>query len=130
MSLKVTPQQMEAVLKMSGPERYDFFVKKVVSFEEAWGLYDDGWAMLGGDDGKEVFPLWPAKEYAATCATKNWANFQPRLISLADLLGKVLPTLEKEGVRPGVFPTPERKTVTVDFKQLVADLQTETKRYE
>jgi hypothetical protein len=128
--MKVTPEQMEAVLRLDGPNRYSFFIKGVASFQEAWGLYDNGWAMLGDDDGKQVFPLWPAKEYAAACKTGSWANFEPRLISLQDLIEDVLPTLEKEGVLPGVFPTPERKTVTPEITQLLADLHTEKSRYE
>jgi hypothetical protein len=130
MSLKVTPQQMQAVLAQPGPKRYSFFIKKVADFEEAWGLWDDGWAMLGTDENEEVFPLWPAKEYAAACATGSWANFKPRMIPFADLINDVLPKLEKEGVLPGIFPTPQRKATTPTIEELLRDLRTEASRLE
>jgi hypothetical protein len=124
MSLKVTPQQMQAVLAQPGPKRYSFFIKKVADFEEAWGLWDDGWAMLGTDENEEVFPLWPAMEYAAACATGGLGEFQAAhdsdSVRRSDLIDDVLPKLEKEGVLPGIFPTPQRKAVTPTVDETVA----------
>lgn len=123
-------QQIDAVLRLPGPQRYKHFVKQVVDGEEAWGLYADGWALAGSEQGEQVFPLWPAKEYASLNAEGLWANYEPRSIPFGDLLAALLPSLDKDGVRAGVFYTPEDKGVVVDPSRLSDDLLAEEKKYE
>jgi len=84
--MKVNAKQLAVVLGLSGPKRYEHFVKVVVDWQEAWGLYQDGWALAGTDDGEQVFPLWPAREYARICSDKEWEGYTPRAISLDDLM--------------------------------------------
>ncbi|WP_245805776.1 DUF2750 domain-containing protein [Bacillus alkalicellulosilyticus] len=36
--------EFEAVINKSPNIRYEYFIKKVVDFEEVWGLYNGGWA--------------------------------------------------------------------------------------
>ena len=35
-------KELEAVMKQPPNIRYEYFIKKVVDFEEVWGLYNDG----------------------------------------------------------------------------------------
>ena len=123
-------KEIEAVLKLPGPKRYSHFVKVVADWEEAWGLYDDGWAMAGGEEGVLVFPIWPAREYAELCATGVWENYTPESIPLKDLLEELLPKLKEDGVLPGVFYTPSDKGVLPLADQLLEDLRTECEKYE
>ncbi|WP_420491137.1 DUF2750 domain-containing protein [Neobacillus drentensis] len=37
-------------------------MKKVVDYEEVWGLYDDGWATAQDDDGNMLIPFFPKKD--------------------------------------------------------------------
>lgn len=128
--MRLTEQQIEAVIALSGPERYSHFVKAVTDWEEAWGLWNDGWALAGTQEGVQVFPLWPAKEYAERCAIKEWEGYQPEPISLEDLVSELLPKLRRDGVLPGVFFTPFSKGVTPPAEQLLADLREEAAKYE
>lgn len=120
--MKVTQKQMDALLAAPPAQRYEFFVHKVVDWEEAWGLYDDGWAMLVDDDGTKYFPLWPAKEYAEVCAKDDWARYEPEAIPLADLLNELLPQLHGDSVSIAVFVTPGGKGVTVTAEHLRDEL--------
>jgi hypothetical protein len=36
-------KEFEALLNQPTNIRYEYFIKKVVDFEEVWGLYNDGW---------------------------------------------------------------------------------------
>ncbi len=123
-------QQIVSVLSLPARERYSHFVKHVADWEEAWGLYADGWALAGTERGEKVFPLWPAKEYAVLCATGDWSGYSPRSIPLEDLLEALLPRLRSDGALAGVFYTPDNKGVTVPPDQLLQDLRIEASRYE
>lgn len=53
--MKIRSKQMDAVLRLSGAARFEHFVKVVADRQEAWGLYDGGWALAATDDGTPVF---------------------------------------------------------------------------
>jgi hypothetical protein len=56
----------------------------VVDSEAAWGLWKDGWALMRDDAGVEVFPLWPAREYAEASRTGEWSEYEAEQIDLDD----------------------------------------------
>lgn len=122
-------KQVEAVLALSGAERVAHFVKVVADREEAWGLYDGGWASSGTDDGATAFPLWPRREYAQLCATDGWSTYKPQAIVLEDLLGSLLPMLVEQSALVAVFQTPSNRGVTMTPDQLQAMLSCELERY-
>lgn len=125
----MNPKQIEAVLKLDAPSRYDHFIKVVADRQVAWGLFDDGWALAGTDDGTPVFPLWPAKEYAALCAVDDWSNYRPKEVEVEDILEGLLPSLEEKGTSLGVFPTPEDKGVLPEVETFEADLRNELAKF-
>ncbi|MBC5768491.1 DUF2750 domain-containing protein [Ramlibacter albus] len=123
------PKSFEAVLRLQGPKRFEHFVKVVADREQAWGLFQDGWALAADDEGFSVFPLWPAAEYAELCARDEWRNYAPKPVSVEVLMGELLPRLEREKVLPGVFYTPENKGVTIRSEELAAALEAELSKY-
>lgn len=125
----VSEKEIEAVLRLDGEARFKRFIKVVVDGEQAWGLWEDGWALLEDDSGARVFPLWPAKEYAELCRSRDWTNHKAAPIALDDLLNELLPRLREQGVLPGVFPTPSGRGVTPTPDILEAALRKELERY-
>ena len=99
-------ERFEGILGLDGPDGYRHFVKPVVDRDEAWGLYDDGWALYALDEGTEALPLWPEQEFAEACAEGDWASFTPKAIPLSELIEVVLPTLSEEGTAVAVFRRP------------------------
>jgi hypothetical protein len=126
----ISQKQIEAILELPAPRRYDHFIKKVVGWRKLWGLYDDGWAMSETSEGEPVLPLWPEREYAQLCATDIWASYTPREIELEEFLNDVLPTLREEGIHPGAFYIPSGGSVDIDLDQLEKDLRAELSKYE
>ena len=126
---KTSPKEVEAILRLDGPARYQHFIKRVVDSEAAWGLWNDGWALMSDDSGRSVFPLWPAREYAEAANTGDWAGYQPEQIDLDDLLNELLPKLLAKGVVPGVFPTPQAKGTTPTVDELTQALRVEMEKY-
>ena len=52
-------RQIAGVFALPAPKRFEHFVKVVAEREQAWGLYQDGWATAAAGDGASVFSLWP-----------------------------------------------------------------------
>ncbi len=123
-------KEIEAVLKRAGPERFKHFVKRVVDEERAWGLWQDGWAFMVETNGPQVFPLWPAREYAERCRMGAWEAYEPEEIPLESLLDELLPKLRDRDVLPGVFPIPSGKGVTPTVEKLIEALRHEMAKYE
>lgn len=119
---KLNDKQISTVVALPSKDRYEHFIKTVVDWQEAWGLYQNGWALASTDDGTKVFPLWPAKEYAQLCAENEWTGYEPRAIPLSELTDELLPRLKADGFLPGVFYTPSNKGVTPstdDFRSAI-----------
>jgi hypothetical protein len=128
--MPLSPQHIQSVISLPGPDRYEYFIKQTADREEVWGLYKDGWALAATNDGNSVFPLWPAEEYADMCAKEEWSGYEASSISLNDFIDDLLPMLERDGVLPGVFYTPADKGITPEVSQLLSDLDHELKKYE
>ena len=125
----LSEKEIEAVLMLPGPKRFDYFVKKVADFEKVWGLFDKGWAMAGDDDGREVLLLWPAKQYAQLSAVEDWASFQPMEIPLVEFLNEWIPQMVKRKERIGIFLTPDGKGVISEPSELNTSLANELKKF-
>ena len=122
-------KRTEAVVALSGPERVEHFVKVVADREEAWGLYDDGWASSATDDGGMAFPVWPARDYAQLCAAHEWSTYSPRAIALDDLMEALIPMLGEQRAAIAVFQTPLGRGVPVTPNELHAMLTSELERF-
>ncbi len=126
---RTTEKEIEAVLRLDGPARFSHFIKRVVDSEMAWGLWRDGWALMASDDGRQVFPIWPAREYAALCKVDSWSDYETEEIRLQDLVNELLPRLRSHDVIPGVFPTPGGKGVMPTVEELISALKEEGEKY-
>jgi hypothetical protein len=123
------PKQIEAVLKLPAPARYDHFIKVVADRQKAWGLFSDGWALAATSEGKPVFPLWPAREYAELAAVGDWTGYEPRDINIEELVDGLLPSLGERGTVLGVSPTPADKGVLPEISVFETDLRIELAKF-
>jgi hypothetical protein len=114
MSGHLHPKEMETVLALSGTERYGYFVEKAADGEEVWGLQnEEGWVLIAFENG-DAFCLWPHADYARACTVGDWADCAPESISLEELLGELVPALQRDNLRLAIFPTPAGEAVVVD----------------
>ncbi|CEH33436.1 DUF2750 domain-containing protein [Romboutsia lituseburensis] len=105
------------VLQMSESDKYRYFNTTVAYYEELWGLYDDGWATIEGDEGVTI-PLWPDKQYADICAKGDWETYTAKRIDLYEFLNKWVPEMEKDNIKPAVFWVNEEAVIVdADFLQ-------------
>jgi hypothetical protein len=128
--LKLTLHQIEAVLSLSGPKRYEHFVKVVADQRKLWGLFQEGWAIAATEAGTPVFPVWPAEPYAHLCAQGEWRGYDPREIDLDEFFEELMPRLRSDGVQLGVFYTPSDRGVLPSLEEIESDLRVELSRIE
>ncbi len=129
MTWKITPKEIEAVSKLSSEKRYHHFIKKVADTQELWSLYDNGWALAGDDDGNQIFPLWPAAEYAEISAITRWKEFKPKKITLEEFFEDVLPDLKEEKILLGIFFNSEGQGIVISVDDFLPYLQEELDKY-
>jgi hypothetical protein len=120
--MKIDTRQLQAVVMLPGPQRYEYFIERVAETGVVWSLYRDGWALAKKEDGTLVFPLWPDSDFAQLCADYEWAGYQPQSFALAELVDELLPQLEQDGIVTGVFYTPGARDVMPTAGLLRADL--------
>ena len=127
----VRPEEARAVAALAGPQRYEYFVKRVVDAQEIWGIGSaSGWVMASDDDGGELFPVWPDAAYAESCCEGEWADAVPRSIALTEWIEKWLPGLAADARRVAVFPVSGGiRGLAVAPDRLLADLKSEADRY-
>jgi hypothetical protein len=127
--MSIHAKKIENVLKLNSLDRYDYFIRKVADLEVVWGLFKDGWAMVSVDD-QQGIPFWPEAEFAALCASGEWAGFHAKEISVEDFIKKWLPGMNSDKRIASIFPTPDGKPSIVDPKVLQQHLSDELKQYE
>lgn len=121
-------KEFEAVIKLPGPKRYEYFIKKVADFEEVWGLFNQGWAQAE-DKNNITIPFWPKKEFASLCANDEWKDCTPKSIELEKFIFNWLPGMKNDSVKPSIFMTPDDKGIVIDCEKLLDDLSEELEKY-
>ena len=115
---------------MSGNERYDYFIRKIADFEEVWGLFNDGWAMIEDSTGKRGIPFWPEEDFAKLCSKNEWCAYSPKKIELDAFIDKWIPGMKNDGLSLAIFQTPENKGIFVESDLILSDLENELEQYE
>jgi len=132
MPYKMNSEQYENVLALSAKERYSHFIGKVADWEQLWSLYNEkeGWLLRTTNENVEYFSVWPHPEYAKNIAKEYYPEYNEDEISLEDFMSNLLPKLDSDNVKVGVFPNPEGNTWLMEAKDLLQDLQEECEQYE
>lgn len=123
--MTIDSKQVRDTVMLPGPQRYDYFIKRVVETGTVWSLYRNGWALAKKEDGTLVFPLWPDREFATICADYEWTGYAPQSFALGELVDALLPQLAQDGVATGVFYTPGARDVMPGAGLLRRDLMDE-----
>jgi hypothetical protein len=131
MSYSLNEKELESVLRLKGPVRYEYFVKRVADWDAAWGLRNSsGWETVADNEGREMLPLWPHERFAQLCATDVWGNSIPTQMDLEQLVDGWVPELCAAGRLIAVFPLPNGPGIPVTPDRLKSDILEERSRFE
>jgi hypothetical protein len=125
----INKNKLNNIINSSAEIRYSYFIRKIADFEQIWGLYYDGWAVLGDEKNEAVIPFWPEEEFAELCAEDAWSKYQPKAISLDDFLEKWIPGMRKDNTKIGVFYVPTGKGIITTPDKLLEDINEELEQY-
>lgn len=126
---KPTSKEIESVINLDEKKRYEYFLKKIVDWEEVWGLFNDGWAMQSDENGNDYFPIWPAKEYADLNRSSEWKEYNSESFGIVDLVNELIPKLRESGVNLSIFPVKSKVGMTLSIDQFIDDLNSEHDKY-
>ena len=127
--LVVSPAEQQALWALDPQGRCSHFVKRVADWQSAWGLWAGRWASFAGQEQREAVCLWPALEYAETCASRNWPGFLAMPIPLALLVDELRPSLANNGRLAAVFPDARGQGALLTPGELESRLREECERY-
>lgn len=116
------------VLNTDRKKQYEYFIKKIVDYEEVWSLKEtDGWATLGIENDM-FFPIWPKKEFAEICIGDEWKNYYPEKIDLYEFLEDWIEGLKKDNIRITVMWN-NGSGIDLDWDILKNDIEMELENY-
>lgn len=127
--MKLSKDQVTAVMALPAQKRYEHFVKQVADSEEAWGLFKDGWAISSDSAGRQSLPIWCAREYAELSKLDEWREYQAENIQLDILLNEMLPDLALNSISLAVMYLPHNEGVVVSAEHVKEDIETELENY-
>ena len=112
MSYKLSPKEVESVLKVDIDKRVKYFRNMVGDKCNLWLCIDDNGDLFTGFDknNKECLSVWPAKEYAEFLLTQsslkafNSINYL-KSIDIHDFLDEYIDELIKLNIYILIFPT-------------------------
>ena len=126
---KLSIEQIKAVLSLPPQKRYQHSIKQMVGWGKIWGLYNNGWALMGDEVDNKYFPIWPAPDYAELCASDYWRDYKPKEIELEVFIDEILTDLKEKNIYLAVFTTPQEKGLTPTYDQFINDINFELSHY-
>lgn len=131
MSWRLNDQEFKSVMSLTATRRYDYLIKKIVDSQVLWSLSsDDGWVLMGKDDGQELIPVWPHEKFAAACISEDWKGSKPQAISLDEWMEHWIPGILQDRRLIAAFPNPAHDALIVPPDGMLADLKEELLQYE
>jgi len=125
----INTKEFEALIKTESKKRYEYFIKRIVDFEEVWSLADtEGFALTKDDNGRLLAPFWPAQEYAEYCAIGEWKEYKPEKIEFDEFMSEWLPGLKNDNIGISIFFN-NIDSITLPINKLIEDLNLELEDY-
>jgi hypothetical protein len=122
------PKEIEPMLAAEGKRRYEYFIHRVCDTRKIWGLYENGWATLGGG-GSKLIPFWPHRVYAERFKGEEWSAYEAKEIELSAFLDRWIPGMKRDGTGAAIFPVGWGSSVEVSSDDLEANIRHELAEY-
>ena len=94
------------MLALTSTERKKAFVETVLSTNTIWILTDEDGAVMLVTDDEDCIPVWPNEETAKLWKNAEWADCEPKAISLPDWHEKWTPGMQEDDLCVVIFPVP------------------------
>lgn len=128
--MKVNDKEIEAISKLEPIKRYQYFIKRVADSEAMYSLIDKegNWA-LADVEGRTVFSVWSASEFASACALGEWEGFSVKEIAMEEFEDQIIDEIDQNNYLINVFSIKGKSGFVVDLSEFARDLSEEMKKY-
>lgn len=128
--MRVNDKEVEATSKLEPIKRYQYFIKRVADSEIMYSLKDrEGQWALADVEGRTVFSIWSAAEFASACAVGEWEDFSVTEISTEEFEDEIIDEIDQNNYLINVFSIKEKSGFVVDLSEFARDLSEEMKKY-
>ncbi|TLU66303.1 DUF2750 domain-containing protein [Thalassotalea litorea] len=113
-------------LKLSAEQRFELFMNRLMSEQQAWILTDEHGCVMLTDGDEDLVPFWPSEETARHWASEEWSKCQPKVLSFDELIDKWLPGMEEDELAMIIFPADDLQGRILhpwEFAQLIKKKQ-------
>ena len=132
--MKVSKQELEAVIALSPEKRYNYFVKRICDWEQVWTLYEDDYIVLNeAKNGKLYILLFPFKDFAEHYATntRGMKGVSYKSFEINEFLETIIKKLQANNVSNAlVFLVANGYGLNVSMTDIVKDIQSELENYK
>ena len=132
--MKVSKQELEAVIALSPEKRYNYFVKRICDWEQVWTLYEDNYIVLNeAKNGKLYILLFPFKDFAEHYTTniRGMKGVSYKSFEINEFLETIIKKLQANNVSNAlVFPVANGYGLNVSMTDMVKDIQSELENYK
>ncbi|MFB9885071.1 DUF2750 domain-containing protein [Balneatrix alpica] len=126
MPYQLSSAQLQKIRNLPAVDRYDYFLRKVIDWEQIWSLKSaEGWVAMSAD-GLDCIPVWPHPDFAKEWATDDWADCQPEAVSLDVWLERWTPGLTQDNTYVAIFPNGDDEEVVMSAEELEEALELES----
>ena len=130
--MKLTDKEISALLAQSAEMRYKYSIKRIADADCLWTIISsDGNYCLIADNGCQMFPIWPFKEYAEIYLGGKSIGFDVVSIDLNKFEREMVDIIYGNNFPLTVFPISDGDTgKIVDLDTFVKDLSVELENYQ
>jgi hypothetical protein len=129
--MKVTEKEIESVSKLEPFRRYQYCLKRIADHTIIYSLkMDDGNWAISMVENNNLFPIWPAAEYAKNCAINEWERFSVIAMPFDVFQTDLMVNIAIEKFLLNVFPVGATTGFVVDLEEFIRDLRVELEKYE
>ncbi|MEB4759083.1 DUF2750 domain-containing protein [Chryseobacterium indologenes] len=123
-------KEIDNVILLEPSERYKYVIKKIADWEVFYTLVDkEGGYVLSEIEGKTLFPIWSAEEFAKLCMISGWQDTRIKKLDLDDLENEIIDFIADSNYLINVFPVYDRTGFVVSLTEFSKDLSEELKNY-
>lgn len=129
--MKLTNKEISALLNKSAEVRYKYSIKRIADADCLWTIFSsDGSYCLIANNGYQMFPIWPFKEYVEIYLCGKTVGFDVVPIDLNKFENEVINIICDNNFPISVFPVSDEDTgKIVVLDTFVKDLSVDLENY-
>ena len=121
--------EVDIILKLDSPKRFDYCLKRIVDWGEIWVLDHHGVVIYEDMNANKYCPIWPAKKFAEKAAIDDWANANAICIKVKSMMKDYSSIFTQENIQLAVLPNIENQATCLTIAEIKNYIENESLKY-